>query len=164
MGTHILAIDPGYDRCGVALLERTGEGIERLLYSSCITTEPRSSFEDRLVAIVRAVRELIHTHKPSLCALEQLYLTSNHKTAMRVAEVRGALIALAREESVALKEFGPGQIKVAITGDGRASKKQIMLMVPRLVKISKEIRYDDEYDAIAIALTASALYRAVDMV
>lgn len=158
MSLRIIAIDPGYDRCGVAVLERTDQG-DSLLFSDCITTNKDDAFETRLVFVVRAIRDCIETYKPSHCALEDLFFTTNRKTAMRVAEVRGALIALITEQELSLHEIGPGEIKVAITGDGRASKEQMMLMVPKLIPIKKNIRYDDEYDAIAIALAASALYR-----
>ncbi len=158
MDLRILAIDPGYDRCGVAILERSSEGGERLLHSECVTTNTEHPFEQRLLNVVESIRSSIDTYKPTVCALEGLFFTTNRKTAMHVAEVRGALIALVTERGLALREFGPGQVKVAITGDGRASKGQVTMMVSKLIPLRKGITYDDEYDAIAIALTASALH------
>lgn len=155
---RILGIDPGYDRCGVAVLEKEG-GKESLLFSTCITTDKSVSFEHRLVTVTKELAGLVETYKPMTCALEQLYFTTNKKTAMRVAEVRGAIVAMMCERGITIRECGPGQVKVAITGDGRATKRQMIMMVPRLVSISKTVQYDDEYDAIAIALTASAYMR-----
>ncbi len=155
---RVLGIDPGYDRCGVAILEKEG-GKESLVFSGCITTDRSTPFEERLGVITKELVHLIEIHEPTICALEQLFFTTNKKTAMRVAEVRGAIVAMMYERGVTIRECGPGQVKVAITGDGRATKRQMILMVPKLISINHDIRYDDEYDAIAIALTASAYMR-----
>jgi crossover junction endodeoxyribonuclease RuvC len=155
----ILALDPGYDRCGIAVLERTENGTEALIASDCITTNAKESFERRLLTVIEQLETWMHDHTPDVCALETLFFTTNRKTAMRVAEVRGAIIATVCKQGLELHEYGPSEIKVAITGDGRATKDQMMLMVPQLVRIEKEIQFDDEYDAIAVALTASALLR-----
>lgn len=155
----IIALDPGYGRCGIAVIERGEKNNDTVVDSACITTSPSDTFEDRLYAVVSTFKTWVETHAPEVCALERLFFTKNQKTAMRVAETRGALILAAREAGVPVHEYGPGEIKVAITGDGRASKKQVIAMVDRLVRPQKTIRYDDEYDAIAVALTASAILR-----
>jgi crossover junction endodeoxyribonuclease RuvC len=155
---RILGIDPGYDRCGVAVLDKV-DGKESLLLSGCITTDKNVPFEHRLVTVTKELANLVETHKPAICALEQLYFTTNKKTAMRVAEVRGAIVAMMCERGITIRECGPGQVKVAITGDGRATKRQMIMMVPKLISMSKTVQYDDEYDAIAIALTVSAYIR-----
>jgi crossover junction endodeoxyribonuclease RuvC len=72
---------------------------------------------------------------------------------MHVAEVRGVIMYEAMNNQLQFAEYTPGQIKNAVTGDGCADKKQIFSMVTRLVKIDKKIKYDDEYDAIAIGIT-----------
>ena len=148
----ILGIDPGYDRCGVAIVERVVGHNEQVLASGCITTSRDTSFEERLVA-------WIQIHNPDLCVLERLYFTKNQKTAMRVAETRGALIAAITQQGVNVKEYGPGEIKVAITGNGRASKEQVIKMVQQITRIQTVDAFDDEYDAVAVALTAFATLR-----
>jgi crossover junction endodeoxyribonuclease RuvC len=155
----VLALDPGYGRCGIAVCERLPNGQVVLLQSDCITTNPKDPFEVRLHSVVSVFREWIQTHQPDVCAFERLFFTKNQKTAMRVAEARGAFILTAEEAGIPIHEYGPGEIKVAVTGDGRASKKQICTMVHLLVKPSKKITHDDEYDAIAVALTACASIR-----
>lgn len=152
----ILALDPGYGRCGMALLETDAQGRDHLVDSCCITTNTETPFEERLYIVVTEFRAWVIQHQPDICAFERLYFTKNKKTAMRVAEARGALLVTAQACGVPVHEFGPGEIKVAITGDGRASKHQVMTMVNRLVHVKKQIKYDDEYDAIAVALTARA--------
>ena len=155
--THvILGIDPGYDRCGFAVISHVRGDREVLLYSDCFVTDRTRSFEQRLVAVGTECARIIQSYTPAQCALEKVYFTSNQKTAMRVAEVRGVLLYLACTHGLSIVEYSPNEIKVAIAGDGRADKKQVTSMVPRLVRVEKTIQYDDEYDAIAVALTASA--------
>ena len=157
----VLGVDPGYERCGLAVLSRDERGQEALLESTCVVTERNTPFSSRLLVIGDAFVNMIQHFTPSHCAIEKLYFTSNQKTAMHVAEVRGMLIYLATHHRIPLYEYTPNEIKVAIAGDGRADKKQVIRMVPRLVRIEKEIPYDDEYDAIAVALTASAVLSTV---
>jgi len=153
----VLSLDPGYDRCGIALLETGTDAKTTLITSHTITTDKQLDFADRLLFVVEEMRRWIHEHKPDACALETLYVTRNQKTAMRVAEVRGALLLTARESQVPIYEYGPGEVKVAVTGDGRATKDQVMFMVPRLIEVNHPVKYDDEYDAIAVGLTACAV-------
>jgi crossover junction endodeoxyribonuclease RuvC len=155
----ILGIDPGYERCGFAVLEKNDAGKETLLYSDCFKTSTTLPFEERLLLLGQELERLIATYKPALCALEKLFFTNNQKTAMHVAEVRGAFLFIAQKAGCCVCEFSPNEIKVAIAGDGSGDKKQMMRMLPHLIRIEKEIRHDDEYDAIGVALTASATRR-----
>jgi crossover junction endodeoxyribonuclease RuvC len=156
----VLAIDPGYGRCGVAIVEKNN-GREVLLYSDCIETSSKDAFPDRLAAIASAVEEVLALHAPDCMALEKLFFTNNQKTAMHVAEVRGALLQIAGHNDLPVFEYGPGQIKGAATGSGRADKQQIAKMLHALMKIEKKIRYDDEYDAIAIGVAHLALSNGI---
>ena len=155
----VLAIDPGYGRCGVAIVEKE-DGKERVLYSDCIETAAEDGFPERLAAVTAHCVRLLEEHAPDCMALEKLYFAKNQKTAMRVAEVRGALIQIAAENDIPVFEYGPGEVKSATAGSGRADKQQIAAMVHLLVKIEKPIRHDDEYDAIAIGITHLARARA----
>lgn len=157
----IIALDPGYDRCGFAVIEREANGKETLIESNCITTNKDDVFELRLLTVAVEFRKWVTYHTPDVCVLESLFFASNQKTAMHVAEVRGALILVVAELGIPIREFTPKQVKIAVTGDGGATKKQIIQMVPKLIKISKEITYDDEYDAIAVGLTASATFSSI---
>lgn len=152
----ILSLDPGYDRCGIACIEKEQGKKEVLLNSQCIVTNKGEVFEERLHSVVSIFREWIEKYKPDVCALETLFFATNQKTAMRVAETRGALLYVATHLSIPVHEFTPKQVKIAVTGDGSASKNQVMLMVPKLLSVEKDIKHDDEYDAIAVGLTASA--------
>ena len=155
----VLAIDPGYGRCGVAVVEKNpstalgASGREMLLYSACIETPAKMDFPERLAVIANECARLIKTHAPDCVALEKLYFQTNQKTAMRVAEVRGALINTAQGAGIEVFEYTPGEVKSAAAGSGSADKKAVARMLHALMKIEKNIEHDDEYDAIAIAVT-----------
>jgi crossover junction endodeoxyribonuclease RuvC len=159
----ILAIDPGYGRCGVAIIERPGRpgenNKETLVFSDCVETSALDNFAERLAVVADVCTRLIKEHSPEALAIEKLFFSSNQKTAMRVAEVRGALIETATRLNVPVFEYSPGEVKSATTGSGRADKRAVATMVRALVKIDKEIQHDDEYDAIAIGLTHLARVR-----
>ena len=149
----ILAIDPGFGRCGVAVLEGEGSKVA-LIHSACIETDAKENFSARLFEVANEILRLINEYKPGLMAIEELYFTNNAKTALRVAEVRGMLIYLAVSQHTPLVEYNPLAIKMAITGYGRASKAQVLRMVEKLIQLPPKKMLDDEYDAIALGLTA----------
>ncbi len=153
----IIGIDPGYDRVGIAIIEKNSpKEKEVLVHSECFTTVKADHIYDRLKEVGLRIRTLITEHQPKMLAMETLFITKNQKTAMHVAEARGIIAYEARLAGIPIFEYTPPQIKVAITGDGHSDKSQIIKMVPLLIKMSEKKRIDDEYDAIAIALTCAA--------
>ncbi|MES2953788.1 MAG: crossover junction endodeoxyribonuclease RuvC [Patescibacteria group bacterium] len=155
----ILGVDPGYDRLGVAVLKKELGAKEVILFSDCILTDKKNSFESRLLVLGGALRKVIAKWEPTHLAIEKLFFTKNQKTAMDVAETRGVILYLAAEHGLSIHEYTPGQIKAAVTGYGSASKEQVALMVTKLIAIPHKPKYDDEYDALAAALTGSATIR-----
>jgi len=175
---RILGIDPGFERLGVAILEKEKNGKEQVIFSECFKTSAKLEFNERLKLIGEEVKKIIKKYKPEILAIETLFLTTNHKTVMRVAEARGVVIYEASQAGLKVFEASPPQIKIATTGYGRASKEQIIKMVKILVetrptparqspsggehqsfgRVEKK-ESDDELDAIAIALTAFAHLR-----
>ena len=162
----ILGIDPGFERLGVAVLEKNTEARpmekERVIFSECFKTSAKLEFPERLLLIGKEVKKIIKKYKPEVLAIETLFLTTNQKTVMHVAEVRGVVIYEASSAGLKIFEASPPQIKIAITGYGKANKEQVMKMVKVLVNIDNSKtrqrngqESDDELDAIAIALTAS---------
>lgn len=149
---RVLAIDPGYGRCGVAIIERDGLK-DLLIHSACIETPATDEFGDRLHVIIRECRRLLDTHKPDCLAMEKLFFNNNQRTAMRVAEVRGAILEAAAAARIPVREYTPGQIKCAAAGWGGADKRHMASMLRMLLKIEKNIKHDDEYDAIAVGIT-----------
>ena len=157
---RILGIDPGFERLGIAILEKNkGDKKERVLFSECFKTSARLDFADRLTLLGNEIKRVIKKYKPEVLSIETLFLTTNYKTAMRVAEARGVIIYEAKSAGLEIFEASPPQIKIATTGYGRADKNQMTKMVKMLVEIDKNKTSDDELDAIAIALTAFAHLR-----
>ena len=155
---RVLAFDPGYERLGVAVLEKQ-HGKETLLYSDCIRTSAKVPFPERLKTLGAATQVLIEEFKPTDVALEEVYFEKNAKTAMQIAEVRGMLTYIAASHDLKIHQYTPLEVKVAITGYGRSDKAGIAAMVPRLVQLPAKKRLDDELDAIAVGLTCLASVR-----
>ncbi|MEK7556266.1 MAG: crossover junction endodeoxyribonuclease RuvC [Patescibacteria group bacterium] len=152
---RILAIDPGFERVGIAVLEKQDRK-EHLLYSSCFKTSSKEPFAKRLHMIGTEIARLAKEWKPDGLAIETLFFNTNQKTVMHVAEARGVIIYAATSFGLSLHEYTPLQIKIAVTGYGRATKAQVEAMATRLIEVKKTVKSDDEMDAIAIGLTALA--------
>lgn len=157
----VLGIDPGFERLGIAILEKDkATHREVVVHSECFKTSAKLKFEERLELIGTKIKDIIKEHGPDVLSIETLFLTTNHKTVMHVAEARGVVIYEGIVGGLKIFEASPPQIKMAITSDGHADKNQVMKMVKMLVKIDNDKKSDDELDAIAIALTAFAHLRA----
>jgi crossover junction endodeoxyribonuclease RuvC len=149
----ILAIDPGYDRCGVAIVKITGNA-GTLLHSQCITTKKTSLQEIRFAEIYREVEAIIKTWKPTAVALETLFFSVNKKSAMKVAEARGVIVLLAGLHTIELVELSPQEVKLSMTGRGNADKAAVQKMVGLTLGIDTKKKLDDEIDAIALGFAA----------
>lgn len=170
---RVLAIDPGYEKIGIAVLEKTdgkpayapqgrgyGEVKETLLFSECFKTSRKLLPHERLFALGKEIEKVIKKYKPEVLAIEKLYFADNQKTAMLVSEARGVIIYEASRASLTVREFTPLQAKVAVTGYGRGTKDQMKFMVEKLISVEKEIKEDDECDAIALGLTYFAMEKS----
>ena len=155
---RVLGIDPGYDRLGVAVMEKS-DGRETLLHSECVVTDKKATVPDRLLEIGTRLDALMLEYRPDQVAVETLFFNQNRTTAVAVAEARGVVIFLARKHGAAVKEFGPQEVKVAVTGYGNSDKRAVTEMLRRLITGLPPKALDDEYDAIAVAVTALAHHR-----
>lgn len=156
---RIIGIDPGYDRLGIAVIDKPAKGKEALVYSDCFKTSAKNSIYERLQSVGAEISRILEEFEPDELAIENLFITKNQKTAMRVAEARGVIIYEAQKRGLAIKEYTPMEIKLAVTGDGRSDKIRMTKMVGLLIKMPDRRMIDDEYDAVAIALTHSAMRR-----
>jgi crossover junction endodeoxyribonuclease RuvC len=152
---RVIAVDPGYDRLGVAVIEYQS-GAEHLVHSSCITTNRNDELIPRLHQMGQEFSSLLTTYTPDTLGIETLFFNKNQKTAIGVAQARGIIIYLAQVAGCQVFEFGPQEIKVAITGYGKSDKHAVIDMVQRLVKNAPKGALDDEYDAIAVGVTCLA--------
>jgi crossover junction endodeoxyribonuclease RuvC len=148
----VISIDPGYERMGVAIIEKNNSK-EELLYSECFKTSSKISHDERLKLIGQEIESLIKKFEPEVMAIETLFFKNNQKTGMKVSEARGVMLYVSAVNGLEVFEFSPMAIKIAVTGYGMSDKDQVIFMVKKLVNIKKEIKYDDEYDAIAVGLT-----------
>ena len=156
----IIGIDPGYDRLGIAVIEKPRRGKEILVYSSCLQTSSKETIYERFKKIGAEIGRVIKEYKPDSLAIETLFISKNQKTAMRVSEARGIIIYESILHGVPVHEYSPMEIKTAITSDGTSDKERMTKMLPLLISIPKDKKaLDDEYDAIAVALTHSARVR-----
>lgn len=148
----IIAIDPGYERLGIAVIEKKPRDKEILLYSNCFKTSSKLTHAERLKLILEEMKKVINTYQPERLAIETLFFSTNQKTALLVAEARGVIIATSAAAGLEIFEFNPNSIKLAVTGSGSSDKNHIIKMIPLLIKIEKTIQHDDEYDAIACGI------------
>lgn len=151
---RVLGIDPGYDRLGIAVVEGDASR-PTLVWSACVTPA-RGAQSERLGAVSQAIAQAIAAHRPDCLAIETLFFSTNRKTALSVAEARGAVLAAAGSVRLPVREFSPAQVKLAVTGYGNADKQAIARMIPRLVALPSGDRLDDELDAIAVAIAGLA--------
>lgn len=151
---RILGIDPGFDRLGLAVVEGDPSR-PTLIWSDCVTP-PKGATADRLAAVEDAVRTAITTYTPDAVAIETLFFSTSKTSALGVAEARGVVLATAGQAGLPVREYSPGTVKLAVTGHGRADKTAIARMLPKLLTLPPKKRLDDEFDAIAIAITGLA--------
>ena len=153
----ILSIDPGYERLGIAVLEKSPKQKEILLHSECFKTSAKIPHHKRLLLIGKKIKEIIEKFPPEILATEKLFFSKNQKTALLVAESRGVILYTASSLDLRIFEYTPAEIKIAVTGYGKSEKRQIIDMVKKLIVVPKTKNSDDEFDAIAIGLTHFAI-------
>lgn len=146
---RILGLDPGIEKTGFAILEM-GKNTFNVLDFGCIETSKKEPFSHRLTDIAGDLKKIIRQWKPSAAGLEQIFFSKNVKSAMRVSHARGVIMEVLEEEGVPVFEFNPGEIKLAVTGDGRADKAQIKKMIHYTLGIA--VKNDDTADAIACGI------------
>lgn len=154
----IISIDPGYERLGIAILEKLPKQKEILVFSECFKTSAKLPHHQRLALIGNRIKEIIKKYKPEALATEKLFFSGNQKTAMLVSEARGVILYAGSSLGLEIFEYTPNSVKIAITGYGRSEKKQMINMVKKLIVVNSKTNSDDEFDAIAIGLTHFAIH------
>jgi crossover junction endodeoxyribonuclease RuvC len=149
----ILGIDPGTATTGYGLIKTDEKG--HCLDYGCIVTDPSETPEKRLKKIYEGVSKLIRLYKPDILSVEKIYFFKNLKTALPVSQAKGVILLAAARKNIKICEFTPLQVKIAVTGFGRAEKKQIQKMVKIMLRLKELPRPDDAADALAVAICAS---------
>ncbi len=151
----ILGIDPGTAITGYGVLESDG-GRLRMLANGCIFTAKELPLSQRLRQVGDGLRELIRQYQPQALAIEELFFFKNQTTVIAVGQSRGVALYVAESEGVELHEYTPLQVKQAVTGYGRADKKQVQSMVKSILKLREVPKPDDAADALAIAICCAS--------
>lgn len=152
---RIIGIDPGFALVGYAVIDQSGNS-QKLVTYGCVETKKDLSLPRRLLLLSEELRGLIKKHQPQLAAVEKLFFFKNLKTAIDVAQARGAIMLLLEEFNLPVVELTPLQVKQALTGYGRADKRQLAHLLKLILKLPEKIKYDDTTDAMAIALAGLA--------
>lgn len=154
----ILGIDPGTAIVGWGCIEVSAQKAVPVSYGA-ITTPAGTDISNRLERIYTEILKLIDTYRPETVILENLYFSTNAKTAMSVSQARGVILLAAAEKRLPVVSYSPLTVKLSITGDGKAQKPQVQRMVQVLLKLDKIPKPDDTADALAIALTHAYSYK-----
>ena len=147
----VLGIDPGMALLGWGVIETTSSQ-PKLVDYGCIETASHQPLTERLLQIFRKVKGLLSKYRPSALALETLFFVKNAKTLAQVGHSRGVILLAAGRAKVDVFEYAPRQIKMALTGYGGAEKRQMQIMIQRLLNLPEIPRPDDAADAVAVAL------------
>lgn len=148
---RVLGIDPGLGRTGVAVVDGR-PGRLTLAFSACLETLPQNSDARRLAGLLELVAAAVADHRPDVAAVEQLFFSTNRRTAMRVSEARGVILCALARSGVPIAEYTPTQVKEAVTGYGAARKPQVNRMTCSLLGVDSIAGRDDATDACAIAV------------
>ena len=157
----ILGIDPGYAIVGYGVVAYNSSRFSVVEYGA-VTTEAGLPFTSRLLQIFDELCKIIERVHPDALSIEKLFFNTNTTTAIDVAQARGVILLAAKKHNIPVYEYTPLQVKSAVTGYGRAEKKQVMDMVKNLLRLEKIPKPDDTADALAIAVchahSAGSLY------
>ena len=154
----ILGLDPGTASTGYGILKKDKGSLLCLEYG-CFETPKHKTAGERLVLLEKALLRVLNAYKPDVVVVERLFFFKNLKTAMPVSEARGVLLLTIARKKITTVELSPLQVKMAITGYGRADKKQIQGMVKEILKLKEVPKPDDAADALALAIAYSASAR-----
>lgn len=147
----ILGIDPGMAIVGYSVIEFDGENIA-LLNSGSIKTSKNHTESQRLLEIFEDITTIIERYKPDIASVEKLFFFKNQKTVMPVAAARGVIMMALEKCAVQAFEYTPMEVKQALTGYGRADKKEVEQMVKIALEKETLPGLDDTVDAMAIAI------------
>lgn len=147
----VLGIDPGYAIVGYGVVQYHQNRFTPIAYGA-VTTKAGVEFSARLDTIYQDVAEIMRRYRPEALAIEKLFFNTNTTTAIDVAQARGVILLAAHQNGIPVYEYTPPQVKQAVTGYGKAEKKQIQELTRRLLRLEKVPKPDDTADALAMAI------------
>ena len=147
----VLGVDPGTARMGYGIVSREGSSLRMIDYG-CLETIDDRPLSARLLLLHDGLTDLLETHRPDAVGVERLFFNKNVQTAFAVGQARGVVLLAAAQHGLPVVELGPHEVKLAVTGYGRASKDQVQRMVGLLLSMTELPRPDDAADALAVAV------------
>ena len=153
---RILGLDPGLEHTGYGVIDVTGNH-NRFIACGRISTKPADPLPQRLAVIAAGISEVIVTHKPSVAAVEEVFVNTNARSSLKLAQARGVCLLVPTQAGIPVQEYAARLVKKSIVGSGRAEKHQIAHMVRVLLPTSPPSITPDAADALAVALTCGAL-------
>lgn len=151
-GLRVMGIDPGLTRCGLSVVQ-AGRGRAVLPISvGVVRTPAHSELTERLLRLSVAVREWMDDYKPDVVAIERVFERGEVSTVMQTAHAVGVLILAAAERGIPVHMYTPSEVKKAISGNGRADKKQMTSMITRILGLNEPPKPADAADALALAV------------
>ena len=157
----ILGIDPGYAIVGYGIIDTNKPNL--VVDYGVITTEKEDSMPVRLEILDSSLKFLFDKYKPDVVAIEELFYFKNQKTVIQVAQARGVIVLACQKYCGNIYEYTPLQIKQALTGQGRAEKKQVQYMVKAILGLNSIPQPDDAADALAVAICHSQTSSVLNM-
>ncbi len=152
----VLGIDPGLATVGLGLVALDGKSPLRAVEWLTIESDP-GPLPLRLEELARDLREYLEETNPDAAVIEKLYFQTNVKTAIDVAQARGVLLLTVQERGIPILEPNPLELKLAVTGDGRADKRQVRDMLMLTLKLTEPPTPDDAADALALAVYGATM-------
>ncbi len=154
---RILGIDCGTERTGYGIIESDGKRHAAIAFG-VFKTNPKEPMADRLCVIARGLREIIAEYRPQEAVIEEVFVAKNTQSSLKLAQVRGVAMVMAREAPMEVHEYSPREIKMAVVGYGNAEKSQVQLMVRALLGLEKNPP-EDAADALAAAICRATMRR-----
>lgn len=150
-----LGIDPGLARTGYAVIEKRNGNLHAVSYG-CVMTDKTHRYGERLLLLETELTRLVREHRPTHVGIEQLFTYKNLKTAIAVGQARGVILLTLYRCGLTAQEFTPQQVKLAVSGYGKADKQQVQRMVTTLLRLPSIPKPDDIADALAVAIAAES--------
>lgn len=150
---RVLGVDPGMTRCGVGVLDSRSGRHASLVHVGVVTSHSDDAVDQRLLAIANGLTEVMEEYAPDVVAIERVFAQTNTPTVIGTAQVSGIATLLAAQRGMRVAFHTPSEVKAAITGTGRADKKQIQSALVRLLGLTAAPKPADAADALAVALT-----------
>ncbi len=149
---RVLGVDPGLTRCGIGVIEGTARNSLSMIDVGVIRTNADAPIDQRLLQLEAELTHWIKKSKPDVIAIERVFSQLNVRTAMATGQAAGVALLIAARSGIPVAMHTPSEVKAAVTGSGRADKKQVATMVKKLLKLKTIPQPVDSTDALALAI------------